>query len=275
MLRTRAKIPVALLLGTLVLPGARAYAWGADGHRIVGEIARRNLTAGAAEIVSALLAGDDENYRTLAQATLWADHVKSDDDRTWHYVNLPRNSKRNHLTEACKRPEWCVTEAVTHFHRRLTGDGDMPSRREALKYLAHFVGDVHQPLHAGRRADAGGNTIRVSFFGREYRVRDLPYNLHAIWDTSIIRRQIERDHGDWRRYADALAAGITPRQRSKWIGTTPEDWTLESSRLAFSEAYPVPKNIEDRYYENSVSVIERQLQRAGIRLAELLNRALD
>ena len=269
----RKRLRVAVLLGALLLPWCRAQAWGNDGHRIVGEIARHNLTSTAAAQVHALLADDDEIYRTLAGAALWADHVKSDEDRTWHYINLPRNARKKHIKRACGQPRWCVTEAINHFHRLLTSDAIV--KRDALKYLVHFVGDLHQPLHAGRRCDAGGNAIRVTFFGRKYRVHDVPYNLHAVWDTSIIRREIRRNHTDWRRYADALAARVTPEERREWTARVPEDWTLEASRLAFSEAYAAPRNIEGAYYENSVSVIERQLQRAGIRLADLLNRAMD
>ncbi len=269
------RLRAAVLVCALLLAWGRAQAWGNDGHRIVGEIARQNLTSAAATEVLALLADDDEAYRTLAGATLWADHIKSDEDRTWHYINLPRNARKKHIKRACGQPHWCVTEAINHFHRLLTSDADAIAKRDALKYLVHLVGDLHQPLHAGRHRDAGGNAIKVTFFGRKYRVEDVPYNLHAVWDTSIIRREIRRNHADWRRYADALAAAVTPEERREWTGTAPEDWTLESSRLAFSAAYTAPENIEGRYYENSVSVIEKQLQRAGIRLAELLNRALD
>ncbi len=269
----RKRLPAAVLLGALLLAWGRAQAWGNDGHRIVGEIARQNLTSAAEAGVRALLADDDEAYRTLAGATLWADDTKSDEDRTWHYINLPRNARKEHIEQACGQPQWCVTEAIDHFHRLLTSDAI--AKRDALKYLAHFVGDLHQPLHAGSHRDAGGNAIKVTFFGRKYRVEDVPYNLHAVWDTSIIRREIRRNHADWRRYADALAAAVTPEERREWTGTAPEDWTLESSRLAFSAAYTAPENIAGRYYENSVGVIEKQLQRAGIRLAELLNRAMD
>jgi len=271
----RTRLWVVVLLGALLLPWGRARAWGSDGHRIVGEIARQNLTSAAAARVRALLAGDGEAYRTLAGATLWADHTKSDEDRTWHYINLPRNARKEHIKQACGQPHWCVTEAIHHFHRLLTSDADTIAKRDALKYLAHFVGDLHQPLHAGRRRDAGGNAIKVNFFGRKYRVEDVRYNLHAVWDTSIIRREIQRKHADWRHYADALAAAVTPAERSEWTGTAAEDWTLESSRLAFSVAYTAPGSIEGPYYEISVSVIEEQLQRAGIRLAELLSRALE
>jgi len=272
---TRKRLRAAVLLGALLLPCGRAQAWGKDGHRIVGQIARNELTTAAAAVVCELLAGDDEAYRTLAGATLWADDTKSDADRTWHYINLPRNARQKHIKQACGQPHWCVTEAIHHFHRLLTSEADAVAKRDALKYLVHFVGDLHQPLHAGSHRDAGGNAIKVTFFGRKYSSEDMPYNLHAVWDTSIIRREIRRNHADWRRYADALAAAVTPAERREWTGTAPEDWTLESSRLAFSEIYTAPEAIEGAYYENSVFVIERQLQRAGIRLAELLNRALD
>ena len=272
---TRKSLQAAVLLGVLLLPCGRAQAWGSDGHRIVGQIARGDLTSAAAAGVRELLAGDDEAYRTLVGATLWADDTKSDRDRTWHYINLPKNARRKHIRQACGQPHWCVTEAVNHFHRLLTSEADAIARRDALKYLAHFVGDLPQPLHAGSHRDAGGNAIKVTFFGHKYRSEDLPYNLHAVWDTSIIQREIGRNHADWRRYADSLAAAVTPAERLEWTGTAPEDWTLESSRLAFTETYTAPESIEGAYYENSVLVIERQLQRAGIRLAELLNRALD
>ena len=271
---TRKRLWAAALLGALLLPWGQSQAWGKDGHRIVAEIARKNLTSAAAAGVRELLAGDDEAYRTLAGTSLWADDIKSDVDRTWHYINVPRNARKEHIAQACEPPRWCVTEAINHFHRLLMSATDARAKREALKYLVHFVGDLHQPLHAGNHGDAGGNAIRVAFFGRKYRVDRVPYNLHAVWDTSIIRREIRREHADWRRYADTLAAAVTVAQRHEWTATTAEDWTLESSRLAHSTAYAARASIEGPYYESSVRVIETQLQRAGIRLAVLLNRAM-
>lgn len=271
---TRNRPWAAALLGALLLPWGQLQAWGNDGHRIVAEIARKNLTSTAAAGVNALLLGDDETYRTLAGAALWADHIKSDVDRTWHYINLPKNARKKHIVQACGRPDWCVTQAINHFHRLLASETDVREKREALKYLVHFVGDLHQPLHAGNHRDAGGNAIRVAFFGRKYRSDRVPYNLHVVWDTSIIRREIRRKHTDWLRYADALAAAVTVAQRREWTGTTPEDWTLESSRLAHATAYTARESVEGSYYESSVRVIETQLQRAGIRLAMLLNRAM-
>ena len=272
---TRKRLRTAVLLGVLLFAWGRAQAWGTAGHRIVGEIARQNLTSATAAGVRALLAEDDEVYRTLAGAALWADDTKSDENRTWHYINLPRNARTEQIKQFCGQPNWCVTEAIHHFHRLLMSDADAIARRDALKYLVHFVGDLHQPLHAGNRRDAGGNAVRVTFFGREYRIEDVPYNLHAVWDTSIIRREIGQKHADWRHYADALAAAVTAEERRAWTRTAADDWTLESSRLAFSAAYTAPENIAGRYYENSVGVIEKQLQRAGIRLAALLNRAME
>ena len=272
---TRKRLRAVVLVGVLLLAWGRAQAWGTDGHRIVGEIARQNLTPAAAAGVRALLAEDDEAYRTLAGAALWADDTKSDETRTWHYINLPRNARKEQIKQFCGQPHWCVTQAIQHFDRLLTSDADAIAKRDALKYLVHFVGDLHQPLHAGSQRDAGGNAVRVTFFGRDTRAGDVPYNLHAVWDTSIIRREIGREHTDWRHYADALAAAVTAEERREWTRRGADDWTLESSRLAFSAAYTAPENIEGRYYENSVGVIEKQLQRAGIRLAALLNRAME
>ena len=136
---------------------------------------------------------------------------------------------------------------------------------EAVKYLIHFVGDLHQPLHAGFAEDKGGNQIPVMAEGRES-------NLHSIWDSTIIRRL----GSDEAEIAQHLNQGITPLQKKQWQKGRPREWAWESHLLAVRVAYRAlpagsPKRLDEDYLAQAAAVAEEQLAKAGIRLAALIN----
>jgi len=141
-------------------------------------------------------------------------------------------------------------------------------RREALEFVVHFVGDLHQPLHSADNNDQGGNKVQVIFFGQ-------PGNLHSVWDGGIIRR--EKQWGD--QLASTLELRITPEQKKAWAHGSVEDWALESHALAVKVVYgKLPPgalpNLSDDYATAMLPVVEEQIEKAGIRLAHLLNEAL-
>ncbi len=159
----------------LVLPAAAA-AWGPTGHRVVGQIAEDHLSAAARRGVEALIGPE-----SLAEAATWADEIRSDPtwDKAapWHYISIDDGET---LETTRRSSDGDVLWAIHHFSDVLrSADASHEEKGEALKFLVHFVGDVHQPLHVGRRADQGGNSVQVSWFGETT-------NLHRVWDSEMI-----------------------------------------------------------------------------------------
>ena len=257
-------------LGIITLTFAGAHAshrtsavWGAEGHRVVGHIAQELLTPAAKTAVTDLLEGS-----RLEDVANWADEIKSDSDYDWarplHYINAPNGTDTFDLAEDCPGGS-CVVGAIQRFSATLRDATALRSfRQEALKFLVHFVGDLHQPLHAGYAGDRGGNDITVHFFGQHR-------NLHQVWDTSILQRRIS---GGWSAYADSLVSTASDADVDYWQSITePEDWANESLGLAIASAYPIPAShdLGADYYNRSLPVVERQLVAGGVRLAALLN----
>jgi nuclease S1 len=254
-------LTVACLGGAL--PGR---AWGPDGHRVVAVIAQMNLTRQARERVNALLGP----YNSLGAISSWADDTRDDfpDTAPWHYIDIPLAAHTIDMATECPQGN-CVIAQIERFDRMLkdphSSDTD---RRMALRFLVHFVGDLHQPLHCEDNHDKGGNLVQVTLLGR-------PSNLHSVWDSGILY-QI-KPYGN--ELAQQLDARIPPAERKQWEQGTVEDWALESHRLARDMAYkllpPGPNpDLGQTYLDAAIPLVETQLEKAGIRLAYLLNQAL-
>jgi nuclease S1 len=246
-----------------VLPG---LAWGPEGHRVVAVIAQMNLTPQASAQVNALLGP----FNSLAAVSSWADDTRVDFPETapWHYIDIPLDSNKIDMPSECPE-ENCVIAQIAKFEAVLKNPHSSEAdRRTALKFVVHFVGDLHQPLHAEDNHDKGGNMVQVMFFGQ-------PSNLHSVWDSGILHHIKPYDN----QLAQLLAGRITPAERKLWEKGTLEDWALESHRLARDIAYkdlppgPVP-DIGQAYVDATTPVVETQLEKAGIRLAYLLNQSL-
>ena len=259
---------------------------------MVGDIAARVLNPKANAHVLELLKddrladGQSSGRRTLGEIAYWADEIKETEwgkrRSTWHYDDVP-------LCETAAYEKYCrngrCASAQLARHLEILADESASRRRrnEALKWIVHLVGDIHQPLHAGNRNDRGGNRVQVSFFGE----RDNPpygtVNLHAIWDVHIVRRLITERGGERRIVSEPLAEG----QRGAWERGSISDWIAESHLLARDVVYPllpVPSAcsnkitgivpIGEKYYSSAAPIVERQIRKAGIRLARVLNEAL-
>jgi hypothetical protein len=240
-----------------------ALSWYDKGHRIVGLIAHANLTAEARKEIEKILSGSI----TLADAAIWPDHEGRSirDFDPLHYVSIPENAAGYDQARDCPEKN-CIVEAFKWFSA-VTADKNAPimTRRLALYYVAHLVGDMHQPLHAGRAADRGGIDIRVSYKGATT-------NLHFFWDTNLV----ELETGNEEEVARRLTANLTEGERRTWQAGDPAHWTNESFMLVRSHAYDTGGSIElsDDYVEKARPVVRRRLAQAGIRLAWLLNNAL-
>lgn len=248
-----------------VLDPTSAQAWGPTGHRLVADLAQRQLTPIATASAQRLLAISGD--RSLADVANWADDLRNDRaQRTeWrataklHYVNFGSSDCRFDAARDC-RGGACVVAAIDRY-ARILGDRSRPDkeRAEALRFVVHFVADAHQPLHAGYRADRGGNRYQVRLHGRGT-------NLHSVWDTPVVTH----DRPSWRKYAAQLVTSAPPIARG-----TPAQWAEESCRLTRDAGiYPRGHTIDDRYLERMQPLAQRRIREAAVRLAGILNREL-
>jgi hypothetical protein len=258
----RFRSPAVLVTAfALLLPTPSAYPWGVQGHRIVADIAMDHLTDAARQNIQELLGDSD-----LASISTWADDIRNDRPETkpWHYVDIPSTADGYQAAR-----DWpgdnCVVARI-HLFAQTLADGNQPLevRQEALKFLVHFVGDLHQPFHA--LADArGGNDVTVSVAGSQ-QCGNNPCELHGVWDTELIQHAWLSEQ----QYTAKMEAMISKRHMRAGADT-PEEWAGESLQLA-KQAWVEPgANIDEAYYERELPVLNRQLALAGLRVARILN----
>ena len=255
--------PAALLLAAALLPAAAlpspAAAWGLNGHRTVGQIAANHLAPETARAVAELI-----GPQSLARVSTWADEIRSDPAWAhadpWHYIDFPDEDT---LETAERAPEGDVLEAMERFEAVLRDrEAPLEERARALKFLVHFVGDVHQPLHVGRGDDRGGNEVVVLWFGE-------PTDLHTVWDTKLIE--------DRRLSYTELAEFLDhprPEEVARWQADGYREWIRESKALRETVYDLGDRRLSWSYADRSWPIVERRLLQAGIRLAGLLDRAL-
>jgi hypothetical protein len=254
----------------LLIPSL-AQAWGGDGHQLVCLIADDRLRPAAKAGIHQLL-GNDVNISD-AQIASWADQIRRERSETgpWHYVDIPVDGK-GFEEERDGQKGNNVVDKIADFEKVLKDpNASKNAKAEALKFLVHFVGDLHQPLHcAERNKDKGGNSRLVFFLDRPRAT-----NLHSVWDSAILlaHRGTIRNAA----YADKLNAAITPEKAAEWAKGTPTDWANESHDVAVASVYkdvpadgPPPK-LDQHYVDAAGPIIDQQLQRGGVRLATILN----
>lgn len=278
------KKTILIAIAVVAAAASAVEGWGAQGHRLVGLIAADRLTPAAQANVRWLLDG-----QSLADVASWADSITSEQQQTslWHYLNIPPRAAGYDRDRDCPRQagaaagsradRWrdCVVDRIGYWEERL-GDPklDRADRATALKFVVHFIGDLHQPFHAlgvGR----GGNDVRVRVFGETNCApasapRPSPCNLHSVWDSRLIgHRNI-----DDRQYVAALRKLIVEKRWGSQAPGTPAQWAEQSWRLA-KEALVAPNtNIDEAYYRRQITVVDERIALAGVRLAAVLNRVL-
>lgn len=246
-------------------------AWGATGHKIVAQIAYDHLTPKARAEVDKLLAGS-----SLAEFSVWADQIKSDPkwawSKPWHFADMEPDAKSFSMDHDCPA-NGCVVKGIQKYTAVLaSGSAKQEEKVEALKFLVHFVGDIHQPLHVGNKSDKGGNGIEVQLFSRKT-------NLHSVWDDGIIKRR----GMDFEVYTRKLEEGLTPEKRKVFVAVMdPIAWATESHDLAQKDAYRSKgqhiksgDTLGDEYCDHSQPIVDEQLTKAGLRLAAMLNKIYD
>ena len=245
----------------------QALAWSRDGHAIVGLLAERQLRPAARAEVARLLAGETDP--TLAGVSAWADDVRAAEgpgkSAPLHYINFKGGDCSYVPVRDCPDGK-CVVAAINRNFLVLA-DRARPDaeRRDALKYLVHFVGDVHQPLHSTPRDDKGGGDFQVNYQGKGS-------NLHKVWDRLIL----ERKKSTPAEYASALASQPAPAPDATRRSDRPAvDWALESCRIVLDgNLYPSSHLMDDAYLDRNAPLAEQRLRLAGSRLADMINFAL-
>ncbi len=268
--------PLLILLSSVVSPDTdlQNSRWGWDAHKMVCEIAYRRLTPAGKEMVDGIMALD--TIPTFAEACLWSDAVKYSTHpttRAYHYVNIPPGQGGYDAERDCSdRAQRCVVWAIPQYVGLLAADTPVHIKLEALKMVGHFIGDLHQPLHAGRPGDLGGNTINVEFPDADG-TGFLNYNLHQIWD----RRMLERVGITWPESVAALVADIDADDAARWEDFDVIGWTNEANQTTETIVYDFPEDgrITEEYIERAVEYSLVAIQRAGVRLAYVLNSIAD
>ncbi len=251
-----------------------ALPWGGEGHDLVARIAQAQLTAKVRAKVDAILGPGV----TIVSISSWADQVRRDrqESAAWHYIDIPIDQPHLDMARDCPKGD-CVIGAITRFRAQLK-DPATPAdkRKEALEFIVHFVGDMHQPLHSSDNKDKGGNDVRTQVPGA-----DRPGNLHSVWDGTILGHMGTEDE----LYPGMLQEAL--KNRKKWSKGSVEQWAEESHKAAVDVTYgklpvkPVagvrnetPITIDASYEEAARPVIRQQIEKAGDRLARVLNETL-
>ena len=285
---------------TLALP-VSAWAWGPEGHEIVADIADQYLTPVAQEKLEKILGSQKlDDY----EISSWPDIIRGDKEYAekypgngqWHYIDFDASQYYDENFEL-KPPTngQDVVSQILRFEQVLKAKGTTPEERlDAVRFLTHFVADVHQPLHcAYRYGDMGGNMIPIhSFHGRHYSFSvdspmDYAPNLHAMWDEYLVNELLAGVRPN--TLARRLAKEITPEQLDYWSNDPVLGWAIDSYWRARKEAYrwtngeklpfkwtgPGMDITSEYYIDSHLPVVREQLKKAGVRLARLLNEALD
>jgi hypothetical protein len=252
---------IAVFLVFLAMSPA-SFGWGHEGHQIIATVAEDHLDETTKVMIQSLL-GNNHLYSIAS----WADDIRRDRRETapWHYVDIPLGGKYDARRD-CAQPESCVVLKINDFLRVLTDKNATRDQRvEALKFVVHFVGDIHQPLHALKEAK-GGNGVHVRFLGDNHCGR-YECNLHGVWDTSMIL------HAGLNRqdYSQHLEALISSEKLGSLNAGTSEQWANDSSQVAQSVWVPDGANLDEQYYRREIKVVDKQMALAGLRLAKLLN----
>ena len=295
---TAARVLVSLLMA------APAWSWGFTAHRIIAVIAEQRLSPPVREKVRKLLM--DGQY-SLADISVCADRLRDTDRKrpedemcrlvagavpstngTWHYIQIPVPTEAKTLEAFCPQGD-CVTAKITFFAETLRTSKVQAEQRQALLFLVHLVADIHQPLHAvDRSCDKGGTLERVNFFAEGKKHTDV--NLHHVWDTDELELLMtDYNVTDEHAIAEALIASIAPTEAESWVGATADQMAWESYRIAIASVYPavpyqnfcgtkeatlIETDLSLSYEEDGSKVVQKQLMKAAVRLAAMLESAL-
>ena len=273
------------------LASPHAAAWGDAGHKVTALIAYRHLGPTARAALDALLASDSDPLTPadFASRATWADKYRNAHRETaaWHFVDIEIDQPD--LKDACfgfppvPAGQWasqgaaqdCVVNKIEEFTLELQNPATPAAERLlALKFLIHFVGDLHQPLHAADHQDRGGNCVGLM------PPQDQQKNLHAYWDVAVV----DALGSSPQQIADKLDTRLAAGDIAEWTQGTPRNWAMDTFEVGRRDAYALASkptcerggsvDLSAAYQAQAEKAAATQLLKAAVRLAALLNRAL-
>lgn len=258
------KLLTALSLLGMCLP---AFGWGPEGHSLIARIAEAQLTPATRARVAEIL-GPNTSMASIAS---WADEVRRARPQTanWHFIDIPISKPHLDMARDCPGGD-CVIAEIARLEKSLRDPALAPAeRREALMFLIHFVGDMHQPLHCSDNGDKGGNGVNVELAGHRM-------NLHSLWDSALLGRIGTED-----QLFPALSAASARHARS-WSKGSVEDWAEQAHKASQKIVYGrlpktapgAPAVISPAYERAADPLIRAQIEKAGARLARVLDQTL-
>jgi len=276
-----------VLLFVNIFSSVETLAWGEIGHRIVGDIAQTRLNRKARRQIKEIMGNE-----SLARASTWADEIKSEPQNwkhasPWHYTQMPPGTDFHDLTPPKEGDVYTALLAMEKVLKNPAAKGE--EKRQALRFIVHFIGDLHQPLHVGNGADQGGNWCQVLWFNN-------PSNLHAVWDTDMID-QLKLSFTEYSRF---LNDALDEKLEKNWMAGHYDEWIIESGSLRDSiypkvkvngqdligapycrdpklgpvDATLIPKLSYNYGYEHR-KLLDQRLTQGGLRLAYALNQIFD
>lgn len=262
---------LSLMAATLAF--APSKAWDKTGHEAIAAIAATRLSPAAQAAVADLLEAKDATTG-MTEIADWADRVRKSRDGTshWHYVDIPVTADGYDVARDCPQDDCIVAQIDKEIAVVKDKTQTKPVRAEALKFLIHFVGDIHQPMHCADNQDNGGNKLTIMAAGRKS-------NLHAVWDNAVVRAIGSEPDA----IATALSSKISPEVAAQWSTGTPELWVNECFLIAKTKIYPqfpsagtrlAPIVLPEAYPASVGTITATQLAKAGLRLGAVLNATL-
>ncbi len=263
------RFTLMLAVASLFAAAGTTFGWGRIGHRASARLTDSLLTPKTKQAIAAIL----DNGESLADASLWPDEHRRDipESSPWHYVNVPITASA-YDAKYCQQGG-CVISKIADFRKQLADPAATPAqKRLALRFLAHFVQDMHQPVHVGDRSDRGGNDLQLQFF-------DQGTNLHRLWDSGLL----EKGGFDEAAVFQRLQARLTPEYRASVTFGAVESWANESLAAA-RDAYVDPATgaalkpgtkLSQPYLSKNLPVAEDRVMRSAVRLAWILNETFD
>jgi hypothetical protein len=279
-----------IFFAVATLASAQAIAWGDLGHRVTALIAYRHLTPKARASLDAMLASDADPLTApdFASRATWADRYRSTHRETaaWHFVDIEIDGPD--IAAACFHfpalggvpasagpAEDCVVNKIDEFAAELKSPATPRAERLlALKFLIHFIGDLHQPLHAADHHDRGGNCIGLS------RPHEQAANLHTYWDVDVV----EALGNSPEQIAEELDARLSGAEKKNSSGGKAASWAMESFEVGRHDAYALPSSptcrrrgsvaLPAEYAAQAKKDAAAQLLKAGLRMAAVLNEAM-
>jgi hypothetical protein len=262
-----------LSLALAAMTFSPSLAWDKTGHQAVAQIAAARLTPAAQAAVTDLLDAKDA-ITGMTDIAAWADEIRRGRGETahWHYVDIEITNAGYDAARDCANDD-CIVAQITK-EIAIVKDKTLakPVRAEALKFLIHFLGDIHQPLHCADNQDKGGNKLLLMAGAKKT-------NLHSVWDNATVAAI----GPDAATIAATLSPKITPEIAAQWLTGTPEVWANESFMIAKMKIYPAfpgsgptpaPIMLPEGYPASVGPITAMQLAKAGVRLAAVLNDAL-